>query len=207
MQSNIWQYYQGVSPGQVQVLGVDLYNGTTSQLNSFKSQTGATYPLFLNGAVATGGNLQTVYGQYDNYVVINKQGIIRYHAYDLWPHGNRYHLDQIRGCVDSLVAGFVGVEDEGPPLAFALRSLPNPSPGQSTVELALPTAVPEATVRVHDLAGRLVATLHEGPLAAGVTRFAFRGRSDSGARLAPGVYLLHARVGARQVERRIVLLR
>ena len=23
----------------------------------------------------------------DNYVVINRQGIVRYHALDLWPHG------------------------------------------------------------------------------------------------------------------------
>jgi hypothetical protein len=86
------------------VLGPDLYNGNSAQLTGFRDQTGATFPLLLNGASGAGNeNLFIPYGQYDNYVVINKQGIIRYHAYDLWSHGNRYHLDEIRAAVDSLV--------------------------------------------------------------------------------------------------------
>ena len=203
----MWLYYESQSPGQVQVLGIDLYNGTSSQLTSFKNQTGATYPLFLNGAVATGGNLYTPYGQYDNYVVINKQGIIRYHAYDLWPHGNRYHLDQIRGCVDSLVTATVGVEDGAEPTALVLRSFPNPAVGASTVELAIPSGPVAARVTVHDLAGRIVTTLFDGMAVAGTLRLAWTGRDQSGEWLAPGVYLIRAVAGPRAVGRRVVRIR
>lgn len=189
------------------MLGIDLFNGTTSQLNSFKSQTGATYPLFLNGALAAGGNLYTPYGQYDNYVVINKQGIIRYHAYDLWPHGNRYHLNEIRGCVDSLVTSTVGVEDGRGAFGLALRSFPNPASGETTVELAIPSGPVLARVTVHDLAGRSVATLLDGLVTAGTLRLRWDGRGASGEPLAPGVYQLHAVAGGRAVDRRIVRIR
>ena len=203
----MWLFYQNQNPGQVQVLGIDLYNGTSSQLTSFKTQTGATYPLFLNGALATGGNLYTPYGQFDNYVVINKQGIIRYHAFNLWPHGNRYHLDQIRGCVDSLVTSTVGVEGGMGPTTLALRSFPNPAAGETTVELAIPSGPVSARVTVHDLAGRIVATLFDGPAASGTLRLAWTGRGSSGELLAPGVYLLHAVAGPHAVDRRIVRIR
>ena len=59
----------------MQVIGVDTWNGTQAQLRSFKNTTGATYPLLLNGGLATGGNVEALYGTYDNYIVINKQGI------------------------------------------------------------------------------------------------------------------------------------
>ena len=137
MQQDLWQHYNTVSPGQVQVLGVDLWNGTASGLNSFKTQTGATYPLLLNGATATGGNVSTLYGTYDNYVVLNKQGIVRYHAALAWPHGNRYHLNEIRATVDSLVAGFLDAPPTRPS-SFAIAASPNPVRGRTTITLALP---------------------------------------------------------------------
>ena len=98
------------------MLGVDLYpQSSPGNLTNFKNSTGATFPLLLQGSSSTGGNVTTLYGGpsppaavYDNYVVINKQGIIRYHAMTTWPHGNRYHLNEIRGAVDSLVAPTVG---------------------------------------------------------------------------------------------------
>jgi len=93
VQANVAQYYEANHPGQVQVIGVDEWNGTAAQLRSFKSQTGVTFPLLLNGASATGGNFATLYGTYDNYVVVNKQGIVRYHAALAWPLVNRYHLN------------------------------------------------------------------------------------------------------------------
>ena len=67
MQQDIAAHYTASFPGQVQVLGVDLWNGTPAQLTSFQQQTGATYPLALQGAAAAGGNLELLYGTYDNY--------------------------------------------------------------------------------------------------------------------------------------------
>ena len=207
MEQDVWQYYQANYPGQVQVLGPDCWNGTVSQVQSFKTQTGATYPLLLNGTTATGGNLYTLYGTYDNYIVINKQGIVRYHAADHWLHGNRYHLNEIRGCVDSLVTSPVGVFDP-PPRAFRLTASPNPFRGSLAIELAQPLADRAAArVTVVDLAGRLVATLWEGPSPAGMVRVNWDGRDQTGGAMAPGLYVVRAEVGKAVLSRRVAFLR
>lgn len=207
MQQNIWQSYNTSHPGQVQVVGADEYNGTAANLRSFKNQTGATYPLLLLAATAPGGNFATLYGTFDNYVVVNKQGIVRYHAALTWPHGNRYHLNEIRGCVDSLVSQPVGVEPGPSASAFRLTSVPNPARGAATVELAIPPGAPaSARVTVHDLSGRRVATLWDGAAPGGVNRFVWNHTDATGARLAPGVYLVRAEVGANRFVHRAVVL-
>ena len=79
VEADLWQYYRGRSPGQIEVLAPDLFDGTAAQLTQFKNETGATFPLLLNGAAGAGNeNLFTVYGDRDNYAVISKQGIVRY---------------------------------------------------------------------------------------------------------------------------------
>lgn len=207
MQQNIAQSYNTSHPGQVQVVGVDEYNGTASQLRSFKNQTGATYPLLLLGATATGGNFATLYGTFDNYVVVNKQGIVRYHAALTWPHGNRYHLDEIRGSIDSLVSQPTGVEPGTLPSGFRLTSAPNPARGGTTVELAIPSgAGAVARVTVHDVRGRQVATVWSAAAQAGVNRFAWPATDASGAPLAPGIYLIRAEVGTVRLTHRVVVL-
>jgi len=207
VQDSIWRHYETRFPGQVQVVGVDEYNGTTAQLRSFKNQTGATYPLLLLGASTTGGNFATLYGTFDNYVVVNRQGIVRYHASLAWPHGNRYHLNEIRGCVDSLVTQVAGSGPTPGPEGFRLASLPNPARGASTVELAIPAGAPlSARVTVHDVSGRQVAAVWEGSAPAGVHRFAWPHRDARGAPLPPGVYLLRAQLGATRLLHRAVVL-
>ncbi len=207
-EADIWQAYAQSHPGQVQALGVDLWNGTAGALTAFRDATGATFPLLRNGSLATGGNLATLYGPYDNYVVMNKQGVVRYHAALSWPHGNRYHLNEIRATVDSLVTATVDVEPALPGGgAPALAVAPNPFRSSAGVELALPRAASSARVAVVDVSGRRVAVLHEGPLAAGVTRLAWDGRAADGAAVPPGLYLVIADVDGRRFQRRLVGLR
>ena len=110
MQADLKQYYDVLYPGRVQVLGADMYNGTEAQLRSFRTQTGATYPLLLQGASGVGGNLNTLYGPFDNYLVINADGIVRYHSANIHPHGDRYYLNEIRAVVDYEI-NLVGVPE------------------------------------------------------------------------------------------------
>lgn len=190
------------------MIGVDTWNGTQAQLRNFKNSTGATYPLLLNGSLASGGNVETLIGTYDNYVVINKQGIVRYHAADIWPHGNRYHLNEIRGCVDSLVSMNVDVPPGPRVSGFTLTASPNPFRGAAEIafshdgDAALPV-----TVTVHDLAGRRIATLHEGPVAAGVQRVSWNGADARGEPMRAGVYLVRAAWPGHALTRRIVRVR
>jgi hypothetical protein len=206
VQSDIAAYYAATRPGEVQVLGVDLWNGSQPQLGQFKVQTGATFPLALNGASATGGNLEVLYGTYDNYIVLNKQGIVRYHAALAWPHGTRYHLNEIRACVDSLVAPVLDVPGSRP-AALELAAAPNPSRGPVRVTLALPQDERAVRVSVHDVAGREVAVLASGALAAGAHAWSWDGRDTRGIAVAPGLYLVRAAAGEQVRVRRVVVAR
>jgi hypothetical protein len=189
------------------VLGVDLWDGTPSQVGSFKSLTGTSYPLLLLGSNPAGGNLTTLYGPYDNYIVINKQGIVRYHADIAWDLGNRFHLDEIRGCVDSLVSGTVGVDDPPARIGFALTSEPNPFHARTSVELAVPSGTSAARVTVHDLAGRRLATLWDGAIPSGRARASWDGNNERGTPQPAGVYLIRAEIGKVQLSRRVIRLR
>jgi len=205
-ETDIHQYYATHYPGQVQVLGVDSWNGTVNQVTDFRDQTGASFPLLLNGASAVGGNFDVLYGPWDNYIVVNKQGIVRYHAANLWPHGNRLHLSQIRGAVDTLVSSPLGAGD-GPARSEGIRlaASPNPFRGALRAEISLPVAASRARVALHDVGGRRVATLHEGKLPAGTTRLEWDA-TGAAASMPPGVYLLAAEIDGRRLQRRVVRL-
>jgi hypothetical protein len=71
---------------------------------------------------------------------------------------------------------------------------PNPGAGATRVQLFLagsPSAARvEAVAQLFDLQGRVVRTLHRGPLGRGLTRVDWDGRDQHGARLGHGVYFL-----------------
>jgi hypothetical protein len=189
------------------ILGPDVLNGSPTGLGGFETSTGVTFPLLLLAAATTGGNILTLYGGRDHWVVINKQGIVRYQGNDRWPYGNGYHLDELRACIDSLVTTSVGVDD-ALPREFALRASPNPSRVKVAFELDNPTAgTLPARVTVTDVAGRRVATVMEGVASPGVTRFSWDAGARDGRPLAPGLYLVRATVGRVTLERRLVRVR
>lgn len=191
------------------VLGPDLFDGTAAQVTQFKNQIGATFPLLLNGALGTGNeNMFTAYGDRDNYAVVSKQGIVRYNAFDHWPYGDRFHINELRGCIDSLLTVTSGgVEGGALPQAFALAASPNPARDAMTLTLANPVArALDARVEVYDLAGRPVALLWSGAAPEGFTRMSWTGRTVSGTPAAAGVYLVRARIGGRTLTRRVLRL-
>jgi len=188
------------------MIGVDNFNGSDAQLASFQSATGATYTLLKNGGAATGGNFFSLYGDRDNYVVINKQGIVRYNADPKYFYGSRYHLGELTGCIDSLVSQPLAVAPLAP-TSFALSSVPNPFRAATTVELVTPSEGATALVTVHDLSGRLIATLWDGPLGAGVARMAWDGLASGGRAAPPGIYVVRARIGTTTLSKRLVRVR
>lgn len=208
MEQDIWEHYQTTHPGQVQVLIADVGNGTAPQLQSFVDQIGATFPAMRNaGPAQPGGDFNVLYGPRDNYIVINKQGICRLNTYPMYAHGDRFHLAEMRACIDSLVSTPVDVPVPAAPRAFSLTIGPNPFRSRSTVELTLPRATSSGFVAVHDLSGRRVATLWEGALPAGTLRLEWDGRSAAGREVPPGVYLIRADLGGLALARRVTRLR
>ena len=83
---------------------------------------------------------------------------------------------------------------------------PNPVLGQAHVELTLGEAA-WLEAEVQDVLGRRVATLHHGPMPAGVHTLSWDPVTDQGHRQPPGVYFLVVRALGRQATTRLVLLR
>lgn len=188
------------------MLGVDNYNGTAPQVAAFRDATGATYPLLLNGTSTTGGNVEALYGLWDNYIVIDmRDTTVVYHAQLLWPHGNRYHLDEIRAAVDGILA----TVDAGTPVVQSvfLRVSPNPVHDRLLVEFALPPArAGEARFSVFDAAGRARARFTTGAGSEGRGRWEGSLRAVLGDVPRPGVYYLRLESGGEPLLRRFVVL-
>ena len=217
------------------MLGADLFNCFPSGVGDFKQTTGATYPLLLDASLNTGGNIKTLYSEReDAWVVINKQGIVRYQGSDRWSYPDGHlHLDEVRSCVDSLVNSAAGARPgrlfvrepaqrprqeppslPGPELGDALsagaslRVEPEPTRSTLAVVLANPFGrAVRARVTVHDLAGRRVATLFDGTAAPGRTTLTWDGCGPEGRLAASGIYHVLAELAGLHLSRRIALVR
>lgn len=89
--------------------------------------------------------------------------------------------------------------------ALALHARPNPFLGRTAIAWSLP-ADADVDLAVFDVAGRRVRTLARGVRTAGRHEAGWDGRDESGARVAPGVYLIRYRAGAEVTARRLVVL-
>jgi hypothetical protein len=88
--------------------------------------------------------------------------------------------------------------------AFALIAHPNPAPGATELRFTLPHEL-NTVVAIYSPSGRRIRRW-TGTMAAGEHRLAWDGRTDAGARTAPGVYFATLRAGGIQAVRRIAIL-
>jgi hypothetical protein len=101
----------------------------------------------------------------------------------------------------------VDVPDNSPASGLTLRqNYPNPFNPQTRIEFALdqPGSV---DISVFDLAGRRIATLQQGELAAGEHQVTWNGRTDSGGAAAAGQYRYVLKTATGQVSRSMILLK
>lgn len=90
-------------------------------------------------------------------------------------------------------------------LAFASVA-PNPARGRVALTIDVPEAAGRVELALFDAAGRRVRTLASGPLAPGRHTFAWDGRGEGGARLAPGIYVARLDGARRREARRLTLM-
>src|SRR5262245_29994029 len=85
---------------------------------------------------------------------------------------------------------------------------PNPARGASGIQLHVAGAVSDrplaAEASVYDLSGRLVRTVHRGPITRGLTTVSWDGRGEGGERMPAGVYVLRFSAGGGAAVARIV---
>ena len=105
-------------------------------------------------------------------------------------------------------AGFTGVEDGVLPLVWALHaSVPNPFNPQTTIAFELPERE-AVTLRVFDVAGRLVRVLINGEAYdQGRHEAIWRGRDDAGRQMSSGTYFYRFEAGEFRETKRMVLLK
>ncbi len=83
---------------------------------------------------------------------------------------------------------------------------PNPFAASTRIRFSLPATGP-ISLAVFDVSGRLVRTLHEGPLPAGDHLVAWEGTDDAGHRVANGLYYCRLQADQAARERSVILLR
>jgi hypothetical protein len=94
----------------------------------------------------------------------------------------------------------------GPSWQFSLgNARPNPSSRDFTIDYSLARDT-QVSIRVYDVAGRLVATLQNGPLPAGPHTVIWDGRNQDGRRIASSVYFYRMVAGSFSSQRKAVLL-
>lgn len=94
-----------------------------------------------------------------------------------------------------------------PDMTRIVDATPNPFSGRTTIRVAIARDLVHARISVFDPAGRCVATLHDGFMAAGFTSFRWDGAAPAGSPLASGIYFirLDAPGAVRQTTRLAVL--
>lgn len=92
-----------------------------------------------------------------------------------------------------------------PPAMVLGVPAPNPAPGWTRVRFGLDEPIDDLSLRIHDVSGRLVATLLQGSLDAGIYSLVWDGRNDVGRDVGGGVYFvaLESR-GVRQTQKLLV---
>lgn len=90
-----------------------------------------------------------------------------------------------------IAGGASGVDEPVPglPVRFVLHpNHPNPFNPTTTIRYELPRPVDDLDIRVFDVRGRLVTTLHSGPAPAGAAEVRWRGADRRGRSVSTGTY-------------------
>jgi YVTN family beta-propeller protein len=114
------------------------------------------------------------------------------------PFGDGLTLVEVPGAIAVDPAGAIGSPSR-------LTLAPNPFVERAVIEYWIGTAG-EATLTVHDVAGRRVVALAEGPAAPGHHAAVWEGRDSRGARVAPGRYFVRLAAPDGEVVSRVAIL-
>nr|MEE4268468.1 FG-GAP-like repeat-containing protein [Candidatus Krumholzibacteria bacterium] len=86
-------------------------------------------------------------------------------------------------------------------------TVPNPFNPATSIRFSLPESAPNVSLRVYDVAGRLVKTLHRGALPEGDHQVVWRGDDSEGRTVASGVYYCRLEAAGHVRTRSMVLAR
>ena len=148
---DVWRKYKDT---QFQALALDTWNGSISQVQSYINSTGITYPVLTKA-----GDASDLYGiTYDNYLVIDHQGVLRYTSADNGGLGERFRLSEVISEIDYYLSR-IGLNNSQIPIKFKLsQNYPNPFHGITPINYTVRTRK-HVNLSVYDISGRIVDTL------------------------------------------------
>jgi len=117
--------------------------------------------------------------------------------------GRAWLLARVLGEFGHLWIPFPAVPEAG---TFAVCAYPNPFNPRTTITLVMPQTG-DAALKLYDIRGRLVRTLHEGPLAEGRHDLVWNGDDDAGRAVASGVYFYEVKAAGEERIGKLTLVR
>ena len=92
------------------------------------------------------------------------------------------------------------------PRKFSFSMAPNPARGEVQLQLALPEKC-NVSVKIYDVAGKLVRTLISGSEEAGIHTYRWNGYDNNGKRISSGVYFFKVNAGSHSTTQKILITR
>ena len=103
-----------------------------------------------------------------------------------------------------------GIDDGDLPVAAGLvleQNVPNPFNPDTRIAFTVPGGARRASLEVYDVKGRLITTLHDGPVDGGRQVVRWMGRDEHGADVASGVYFVRLEADGDRSYRKMTLLK
>ncbi len=165
------------SDTQLKAFGIDVWNGTASQVQSFKNSTSINYELLLKGS-STASDYGVTY-QYS--IVIDQQGVIQY-------YGRSNKISEINSKIQELLTATSIDKEFGIPIKFGLKNnYPNPFNPQTRIPFSV-DKTQNIKLAIYNISGQLVRTLINARFAKGNFEAVWKGKDDSGQNVASGIY-------------------
>jgi hypothetical protein len=159
-------------------------------------------PLFVDAA---GGNLRLTASS--PALDTGNNAVVPYNLYDLDGNPRIYNGTVDRGAYEHTT--LTAIEDPRPevPTAYALyQNVPNPFNPSTVIRYDVPPGGGHVTVRIYDVAGRLVRTLVDANETAGEKWITWDGRTSWGERSATGVYFYRMTAPGFEMTKKMVLI-
>ncbi len=193
----------GASPATLSATVSDIYQGN-SNINAAEWSVGASPAPAGSGTAMSGSFTSPLV----NVSIVVPGGTLPGGVATLWVRGRDVAGNWGNATrLDVQVNGTTAVDGSTLPTAFSLESnMPNPFGVRTTIRYALPSTSP-VQLSIYDLSGRLVRTLVDGPITAGLHNTPWDGLDDRGREVGSGIYFYNLKAGSFESTRKMTLIK
>jgi peroxiredoxin len=192
IQTKIFDTYSGRD--DFSMIGIDTWGQSSARLPGFKSATGVTFPLGVDGSSVA----QSFGSNYDKLAVIDKNGVLVHKTSSGGANGD---IDNaLEKIVEALDIMATSIDDEfNKKSAFLSQNYPNPVSGETTISFNLKEKS-YVDLIIYDITGKIVSTLVSEERALGNHEITFNAST-----LNSGIYYYQLNAGDYTQTRRMMV--